>query len=62
MVTLLLQKGLWWQELTLEDLKSYLNEKKVAKFKWPERLHIIEALPRNAMNKVVRHELQALIS
>jgi len=49
------------QALTLEDLKTYFSDKKVAKFKWPERLHLMEALPRNAMNKVVRHELEAFI-
>ncbi|MGJ8562797.1 MAG: class I adenylate-forming enzyme family protein [Alphaproteobacteria bacterium] len=50
------------QTLTLEDIKNYLAEKKVAKFKWPERLHVMNALPRNPMNKVVRHELEKLIS
>lgn len=50
------------QTLTLEDIKTYLEAKKVAKFKWPERLHIMDALPRNAMNKVVRPELEMLIS
>ena len=50
------------QSLTLEQLKDYMAEKKVAKFKWPERLHVMEALPRNAMNKVVRHELEMLIT
>ena len=50
------------QTLTLEDIKNYLSDKKVAKFKWPERLHLIDALPRNAMNKVVRHELAKSIS
>ena len=50
------------QTLTLDQLKSYLAEKKVAKFKWPERIHIMDALPRNAMNKVVRHELEQIIA
>lgn len=50
------------QTVTLEDLKTYMAEKKVAKFKWPERLHIMEALPRNAMNKVVRKTLEELIA
>ncbi|MEP3890305.1 MAG: class I adenylate-forming enzyme family protein [Hellea sp.] len=50
------------QSVTLEDIKNYLDEKKVAKFKWPERLHIMEALPRNAMNKVVRKQLEDIIS
>ncbi len=49
------------QTLTLEDLKEYMAQKKVAKFKWPERLHVMKALPRNAMNKVVRLELEQLI-
>lgn len=48
-------------KLTLEDLTFYMSEKRVAKFKWPESLHVIDALPRNAMNKVIRHELEALI-
>jgi len=47
--------------VTLLDICSYLEEKKVAKFKWPERLLTIKALPRNAMNKVVRSELAKLI-
>lgn len=50
------------QSVSLEDITAYLAEKKVAKFKWPERLHIMTALPRNAMNKVVRPELEKLIS
>lgn len=50
------------QTVTLDDLKDYLAEKMVAKFKWPERLHIMDALPRNPMNKVVRHELENLIT
>mgnify|MGYP001351993341 CR=1 FL=1 len=33
----------------------------VAKFKWPERLEIIDALPRNPLNKVVRTELRDML-
>lgn len=50
------------KSVTLDDLKNYLAEKKIAKFKWPERLHVMAALPRNAMNKVVRPELEKLIA
>lgn len=33
------------QALTLEDLKEFLASKKVAKFKWPERLELIDQMP-----------------
>ena len=36
--------------LTLDDLRAFMDGLKVAIFKWPERLEIIDALPRNAMN------------
>ena len=49
------------QVITLLDICSFLEELKVAKFKWPEKLLTIKALPRNAMNKVVRSELAKLI-
>lgn len=45
------------RELALAELGEFLADKKVAKFKWPERLRVIEALPRNAMNKVMRSSL-----
>ncbi|MEM7360483.1 MAG: class I adenylate-forming enzyme family protein [Pseudomonadota bacterium] len=45
------------KSMTLDDLTAYLAEKKVAKFKWPEQLTVLEALPRNAMNKVMRSQL-----
>ena len=47
--------------ITLSDICSHLDKKKVAKFKWPEKLLTIKVLPRNAMNKVVRSELAKLI-
>ncbi|GGX70260.1 AMP-dependent acyl-CoA synthetase [Litorimonas cladophorae] len=50
------------EDLSLEQLNAFMSQKKVAKFKWPERLHIMKALPRNAMNKVVRRELETLIA
>ncbi|MAJ50207.1 MAG: 2,3-dihydroxybenzoate-AMP ligase [Flammeovirgaceae bacterium] len=44
--------------LSLDQLKDFMQDLGVAKFKWPERLQIIDSLPRNAMNKVDRGELQ----
>ena len=47
------------ESLTLGDVRAFLTEQGVAKFKWPERLEIVDALPRNPLNKVVRAELAA---
>jgi acyl-CoA synthetase (AMP-forming)/AMP-acid ligase II len=46
----------------LEQLVEYLVGNKVAKYKLPERLEIFDALPRNPMNKVLRFELQDIVS
>lgn len=46
------------ETLDLESVKAFLEEKGVARFKWPERLEIIDRLPRNPLNKVVRPELK----
>ena len=43
---------------TLEAICNYLMEHGMAKFKLPERIEIMTALPRNPMNKVVRSALQ----
>lgn len=44
--------------MELSELTKYLQMKKVAKFKWPEKLTVMPALPRNAMNKVMRSQLK----
>ncbi|MCG8442218.1 MAG: acyl--CoA ligase [Caulobacterales bacterium] len=49
------------ETLSLADVTSYLDSIGMAKFKWPERLVLAEALPRNPLNKVVRHELKAFL-
>ena len=43
---------------TLEEINRYLLDKGLAKFKLPERILYLEALPRNALGKVQRHELE----
>lgn len=45
------------ESLTLEQLTGYMRDLSVAAFKWPERLEIMPALPRNSMNKVMRNQL-----
>jgi non-ribosomal peptide synthetase component E (peptide arylation enzyme) len=43
---------------SLEQITAFLLEKGLAKFKLPERLIVIEALPRNPVGKVQRHLLE----
>jgi acyl-CoA synthetase (AMP-forming)/AMP-acid ligase II len=47
------------EAVTLDDLCAFLEEKGLARFKWPERLVVLEALPRNALAKLVRSQLKA---
>ena len=35
---------------------------KPARFKLPERLEVIDALPRNPLGKVLRHQLSATLT
>jgi acyl-CoA synthetase (AMP-forming)/AMP-acid ligase II len=48
------------QNLSLADVTELLKEKDVAIFKWPERLVLVDALPRNPLGKVLRGELKRL--
>ena len=50
------------QVITLAQLTDYLDDLGVAKYKLPERIEFFDALPRNAMAKVLRFELQRLVS
>jgi acyl-CoA synthetase (AMP-forming)/AMP-acid ligase II len=43
--------------LALDDITAWLREAGVATYKLPEALVCVEALPRNALNKVLRREL-----
>ncbi len=42
----------------LTELVSLLAAQEVAKFKWPERLEIVDSLPRNPVGKVLKRELR----
>jgi acyl-CoA synthetase (AMP-forming)/AMP-acid ligase II len=50
------------QELTLAGLIAYLDERKIAVYKLPERLLVLEALPRNPVGKVLKTELRAQLA
>jgi acyl-CoA synthetase (AMP-forming)/AMP-acid ligase II len=44
--------------VTLADLAAHCKERGLAFYKIPEQLQIREALPRNAMGKILKHELR----
>lgn len=45
----------------LAELTGFLRSAGVARFKWPERLELWDALPKNATGKVVKHEIRATL-
>ncbi|MEX0666354.1 MAG: AMP-binding protein [Acidimicrobiia bacterium] len=47
---------------TLAELFDFLSEKGLTRQKVPEQLEVVEALPRNASGKVLKHELRAKYS
>lgn len=47
------------QEVSLEELVGFLRHgEQVAAFKWPEKLIVVDQLPRNPMGKVLKRELR----
>jgi acyl-CoA synthetase (AMP-forming)/AMP-acid ligase II len=44
--------------LTLTDVAAFCRERQLANQKIPERLEIVDALPRNAMGKVLKQDLR----
>lgn len=46
------------EQLTLADVIGIFQDASVAKFKWPERLELTTALPRNPIGKVLKRELR----
>jgi len=54
------------ETVTLESIKSFMTEKGIAVYKLPERLEIIDAIPRNPVGKIrkniLRDEIKAKLS
>ena len=50
------------QELTFEELKSFLLSKEIAKYKLPERLEIVRDFPLSTFGKVAKSRLADLVS
>lgn len=46
------------QGLTMEEMTAFFEEKNVAKYKYPERLEIVESLPRTASGKIQKFMLR----
>jgi len=48
-------------DVTLETITAALDRAGIAKFKWPERLEIVEAMPMTPTRKVIRGALRKLL-
>jgi len=49
------------EEVTLEEINAFLAEKDIAKYKYPEKLIVVESLPRNPLNKVIKSKIREMI-
>ena len=49
-------------KMTLDEVRGYLEERGVAKFKWPERLEIVDAMPMTPTRKIIKSELARRLS
>lgn len=49
-------------DLTLEALQSYLSDRGIAVFKRPERLEIVDDLPRTSVGKIAKVDLEERIT
>ena len=47
------------EQVTLDELVAFMKEHEVATFKLPERLEVVEALPRSAIGKILKRDLRA---
>ena len=47
---------------SLEDVTALLDERQIAKYKWPERLQIVDAMPLTPTRKIMRGKLKQLLT
>jgi non-ribosomal peptide synthetase component E (peptide arylation enzyme) len=45
--------------VTPDELLDHLRAHRIASFKLPERFRFVDALPRNALGKIIKHRLRA---
>ena len=48
-------------DVNLQDVVEHLQMKGLAKYKFPEKLRVLEQLPRNPVNKVMRRDLEKMV-
>ncbi|MFP3230009.1 MAG: class I adenylate-forming enzyme family protein [Caldisphaera sp.] len=46
------------EALDLEEIRKFMEEQQVAKYKWPEKLIIIDQIPRNPLGKALKNMLR----
>ncbi len=46
------------EPITLEMVQEHMKKENVAKYKWPERVEIIDEIPKNASGKVLKYVLR----
>ena len=49
------------EEVTLKEINEFLKEKDIAKYKYPEVLKVVDALPRNPVGKILKRDLREMI-
>lgn len=49
------------KSITIEGIRTHCRTAGLSIFKWPERVHCVECLPRNAIGKVVRSALAEML-
>ena len=49
------------KKIDLEELTSFLAEKKISKHKWPERLELVDEMPLTPTRKVIKRKLEVLL-
>ena len=49
------------EAITLEEVQAHLEEEGVAKFKWPERVELVDELPLTNIGKVAKKALRERI-
>jgi cyclohexanecarboxylate-CoA ligase len=50
------------QKLELSDVQAWMAESKVAKQYWPERLVVIDEIPRTPSGKIQKFKLRELVA